>query len=155
MYEFYGYCNDLLVKLNVEDLIVVDVPTPIRYEDETSHISYRTYVPRVSGMLLQNFLWRLKEKYVIREFHPLALLYSLGFVGMILSLLQTLRAILSPEGRNDISGETLNTGLTSCLLLAVAMACDREKNKHLDRQLKTDDCGRNYPPESIVEDESR
>jgi len=28
MYEFYGYCNDLLVKLNVAGMRVVDVPAP-------------------------------------------------------------------------------------------------------------------------------
>lgn len=62
MYEFYGYCNDLLVRLSVADCRVADVPTAARYGDETSHITYTTYVPRVSLMLLRMFLWRLAVK---------------------------------------------------------------------------------------------
>ena len=34
----------------------------------------------LSLLLLKLFLWRLKEKYVIRDFHPLVLFYLLGFV---------------------------------------------------------------------------
>lgn len=59
MFEFYGYCNDLLVRLSASGYRVVDVPVAARYRDEESHIDYRTYVPRVSAMLLRMFLWRL------------------------------------------------------------------------------------------------
>nr|WP_081638778.1 glycosyltransferase family 2 protein [Salinarchaeum sp. Harcht-Bsk1] len=59
MYEFFGYCNDLLIRLSAENLRVADVPCPLTYADEESHITYSTYVPRVSGMLLRSFLRRL------------------------------------------------------------------------------------------------
>jgi hypothetical protein len=84
MYEYYGYCNDLLVKLNVENLRVADVShsSEFVYDDEDwkSHISYDEYVPKVSLMLLRNFGWRLKHKYLLRDFHPLAAFYALGTV---------------------------------------------------------------------------
>jgi len=59
LYEFFGYCNDLLIRLSTENLRVADVPCPLTYADEESHITYSTYVPRVSGMLLRSFLRRL------------------------------------------------------------------------------------------------
>jgi len=59
MYEFFGYCNDLLIRLSAENLRVADVPCPLTYADEESHIAYREYIPRVSGMLLRSFLRRL------------------------------------------------------------------------------------------------
>lgn len=88
MYEYYGYCNDLLVKLNAKGMRVADVAMPAVYGDEASSIKYRTYIRKVSGMLLRNFFWRLKVKYLVLDFHPLALFYlfgmftsSLGLVG--------------------------------------------------------------------------
>ena len=59
MFEFYGYCNDLLVRLSTNGFRVADVPISARYRDEESDIDYRTYVPLVSLMLLRTFLWRL------------------------------------------------------------------------------------------------
>ncbi|MFC3959092.1 glycosyltransferase family 2 protein [Halovivax cerinus] len=78
MYEYYGYCNDLLVKLNAKGMRVADVAMPAVYGDEESSIEYSTYIRKVSGMLLGNFLWRLKVKYMVLDFHPLALFYLLG-----------------------------------------------------------------------------
>ncbi|RQG89217.1 glycosyltransferase family 2 protein [Natrarchaeobius halalkaliphilus] len=78
MYEYYGYCNDLLVKLNVNGMRVADVAMPAVYGDEESSITYTRYVPNVSAMLFRNFLWRLKAKYLVLDFHPLALFYLLG-----------------------------------------------------------------------------
>jgi len=93
MYEYYGYCNDLLVKLNAKGMCIADVAIPAMYGDEESSINYVTYIRKVSGMLLQNFLWRLKVKYLVLDFHPLALFYlfgaamaGLGVVGGVWSL---------------------------------------------------------------------
>ncbi len=78
MYEYYGYCNDLLVKLNAKGMRVADVAMPAVYGDEESSIDYTTYIRKVSWMLLKNFFWRLKVKYLVLDFHPLALFYLFG-----------------------------------------------------------------------------
>ncbi len=62
VYPRYGYCNDLLVKLNVAGCRVVDVPIPARYGKERSKIKYTKYINNVLLLLLRNFLWRLKVK---------------------------------------------------------------------------------------------
>ncbi len=87
MYEYYGYCNDLLVKLNAKGMRVADVAIPAVYGNEESSIQYPTYIRKVSGMLLRNFLWRLKVKYLVLDFHPLALFYLFGALMAMLGIL--------------------------------------------------------------------
>lgn len=84
MHEYYGYCNHLLVKLNAKGMRIADVAIPAVYGDEESAISYPSYIWKVSGMLLESFMWRLKVKYLVLDFHPLALFYLFG-AGMMLS----------------------------------------------------------------------
>jgi glycosyltransferase involved in cell wall biosynthesis len=87
MYGYYGYCNDLLVRLNVRGMRVADVAMPAVYGDEESSITYRRYIPKVSLMLLRDFLWRLKTRYLVLDFHPLALFYVLGAALCLLGAL--------------------------------------------------------------------
>lgn len=63
VYPRYGYCNDLLVKLNIAGCRVADVPIPARYGKEKSKIKYSLYVTTVSPLLLRGFLSRLRMKY--------------------------------------------------------------------------------------------
>ena len=62
VYSGYGYCNDLLVKLNVAGCRVADVPIPARYGREKSKIRYGKYVNKVAPLLLRGFVWRLEMK---------------------------------------------------------------------------------------------
>lgn len=78
IYEYYAYLNDILVRLNTKGMRVADVAMPAKYGDEQSSIRYPTYIRKVSAMLLQDFLWRLKIKYLVLDFHPLALFYLFG-----------------------------------------------------------------------------
>jgi glycosyltransferase involved in cell wall biosynthesis len=87
MYGYYGYCNDLLVRLNAQGMRIADVAMPAVYGEEKSSIKYSTYIRRVSVMLLKNFLWRLKVKYLVLDFHPLALFYVFGGAMALLGTL--------------------------------------------------------------------
>jgi glycosyltransferase involved in cell wall biosynthesis len=81
IYKRYGMPNDFLVRLNVYRFRVRDVPVnPIYGIGEQSGIRIYKVVFTLSLLLLKLFLWRLKEKYVIRDFHPLVLFYLLGFI---------------------------------------------------------------------------
>ena len=79
IYPRYGYCNDLLVWLNSFGFRVRNVPHPARYGIERSKIKYSTYIVRLSWLLLNAFIWRLKTKYVVLSFHPLVFFYLFGF----------------------------------------------------------------------------
>ena len=80
IYPYYGYLNDILVKLNVYGYRVMDIVMPARYGREKSSIKYSKYIVKVSLMLLRDFFWRLKMKYVVLSFHPLVLFYMLGIM---------------------------------------------------------------------------
>ena len=74
IYRGYGFPNDMLVHLNVWNARVRDVPArPVYGVGERSGIRYRRVVPRISWLLIKGFFWRMREKYVIRDFHPLVL----------------------------------------------------------------------------------
>jgi len=66
VYPRYGYCNDILVKLNIAGCTVADVPIPARYGKEKSKIRYTAYITGVSILLLKGFLWRIWKEYL----HP-------------------------------------------------------------------------------------
>ncbi|WP_336023513.1 glycosyltransferase family 2 protein [Halobellus salinisoli] len=148
MYEDYGYCNDLLVRLNVADLRVGDVPRRANYGDETSSIRYHTYIPRVSAMLLRDFLWRLRVKYLVRRFHPLVLLYGVGASATAYGSAFLLRAVQSRiRGRgSDESGDSASTSgdsTSGVLLIAIgwiamilAMIFDLEENADKERRIE-------------------
>jgi hypothetical protein len=77
----------MLVHLNVWNARVRDIPSrPIYDIGEKSGIRLRKVVPTISWLLLKRFLWRLGNKYVIRDFHPLVFFYTFGFLSTVLGL---------------------------------------------------------------------
>jgi hypothetical protein len=84
---------------------------------------------------LKGFLWRLREKYVIRDFHPLVFFYAFGFVMTVAGL-----ALGIAETALRIAGNAVTVGhrrLVALLLIAgsqftlFAMWFDMESNKDL------------------------
>jgi glycosyltransferase involved in cell wall biosynthesis len=102
VYRRYGFPNDMLVHLNVVNARVRDFPSrPIYGVGERSGIRYRSVVPRISWLLWKGFWWRMREKYVIRDFHPLVFFYALGFVltvaGLALGVIETVLRLMGNE----------------------------------------------------------
>jgi glycosyltransferase involved in cell wall biosynthesis len=137
LYRRYGFPNDMLVHLNVQNAKVRDVPSrPIYGVGERSGIHIARVAPRIAWLLFKGFWWRMKEKYVIRDFHPLVFFYTLGalmtLVGFLLGLLVT---ILRIGWGNDITTPTIV--LVALLLVSgtqftlFAMWFDQEANKEL------------------------
>jgi glycosyltransferase involved in cell wall biosynthesis len=136
LYPRYGFPNDMLVHLNVWNARVRDFPSrPIYGAGERSGIRYRHVVPKISWLLLRRFWWRLGQKYVIRDFHPLVFFYVLGFlltvVGLALGITETILRIAG----NEITPATVV--LVALLLISgtqftlFAMWFDMESNKDL------------------------
>ncbi|MCD4779984.1 MAG: glycosyltransferase family 2 protein [Candidatus Omnitrophica bacterium] len=95
MYKRYGQPNDLLVRLNVCNFKVRDVPVkPIYNVGEKSNMKIRVVTFTISWLLFKLFLWRLKEKYIIRDFHPLIFFYLLGFLLIFASMILFARAVI-------------------------------------------------------------
>lgn len=134
LYDDYGFLNDLLVKLNVANARVVDVAMSARYGNEESGIQYSTFVPKLSGLLLRDFGWRLGTKYLLFDFHPLVGLYALGGIGAIGSVLYfgwVLAASFTPARAVLALVLFLMTGL----LLTLAMIFDRGHNVPLEGRI--------------------
>ena len=84
----YHFENSILLHLNVLGLRVVDVPIKAVYGiGEKSGINHLWALISFSFYLLRAFLWRLGEKYVIRDFHPLVFFYLFGLLFTPLGLL--------------------------------------------------------------------
>jgi glycosyltransferase involved in cell wall biosynthesis len=136
IYPRYGFPNDLLVHLNVWNARVRDYPSrPIYGVGERSGIRLRTVVPAISWLLVKGFFWRMREKYVIRDFHPLVFFYALGLlataIGLGLGIAELVLRILG----NDITPATIV--LVALLLISgsqftlFAMWFDMESNRDL------------------------
>ncbi|MHC3130104.1 MAG: glycosyltransferase family 2 protein [Candidatus Bathyarchaeota archaeon] len=79
IYKRYGMPNDILVKLNIYNFRVRDIPVkPVYNIGEKSMMKARKIMITLSWLLLKDFLYRLKEKYIIRDFHPLIFFYLFG-----------------------------------------------------------------------------
>jgi hypothetical protein len=136
VYRRYGFPNDMLVHLNVWNARVRDVPSrPIYGVGERSGIKIRKVVPRISWLLVKGFFWRLREKYVIRDFHPLVFFYALGILMTLAGLvLGAIEVVLRFMG-NEITTPTIV--LVALLLISgsqftlFAMWFDMESNKDL------------------------
>lgn len=141
MYKRYGQPNDLLVKLNVEEFRVIDVPIePVYHIGEKSGIKIKKVIFTIGWLLTRLFFWRLKEKYIIRNFHPLVFFYAFGFAGLALNVLLFIRLIVLWVAAGSIPEVTLIGWLFSLTLsfnsLFFAMWFDYDENKHLNPPLQ-------------------
>jgi glycosyltransferase involved in cell wall biosynthesis len=81
IYPRYGMPNDMLVKLNIASCTLREVPIkPVYRVGEQSKMKVRKVIPRISWLLFRLFFKRLWQKYFIRNFHPLFLLYNVAFI---------------------------------------------------------------------------
>ena len=136
LYRRYGFPNDMLVHLNVWNARVRDLPSrPIYGQGERSEIRLSRVVPSIAWLLWKGFFWRLREKYVIRDFHPLVFFYMLGILltltGLVLGVVETVLRLMG----NELTTPTMI--LVALLLISgvqftlFAMWFDMESNKDL------------------------
>jgi glycosyltransferase involved in cell wall biosynthesis len=136
IYPRYGFPNDMLVHLNVWNARVRDIPSrPIYGHGERSGIKLWRVVPSIAWLLLKGFFWRLREKYVIRDFHPLVFFYVFGILltvaGLVLGAVETVLRFMG----NELTTPTMI--LVALLLISwsqfalFAMWFDMESNKDL------------------------
>jgi dolichol-phosphate mannosyltransferase len=79
--------NDILVHLNIQNLRVIDVPMPARYGEEISDLSIAKVLLSFPPLLLRRFVRRIFQKYILRNFSPVALFLLSGLPLLISGLL--------------------------------------------------------------------
>jgi glycosyltransferase involved in cell wall biosynthesis len=136
IYKRYGMPNDILVRLNVGNFRVRDVSIrPVYNIGEVSGIRLRKVIPTISWLLLRDFCWRLVEKYILRDFHPLVFFYCMGLTlfpgGAVFGLyLMVYRVFVGPVATTSalFAAFLIISGLQS---LFFAMWFDMDYNRHL------------------------
>ncbi|MFY9557487.1 MAG: glycosyltransferase family 2 protein [Blastocatellia bacterium] len=80
IHERFFFENDMLIHLNFFGCRVKDVSIPARYGQEKSDISLFEVGATFPLLLLRRFFYRVYQKYVLRDFSPIALFLFLGLL---------------------------------------------------------------------------
>jgi glycosyltransferase involved in cell wall biosynthesis len=136
MYTRYGQPNDLLVRLNVFNFRVVDVPVePVYRVGEKSGMRISRVVFTLSWLLVKLFFWRMKEKYIIRDFHPLIFFYAFGGFFSLTALLLFARVFYRWALTGHIPSinalAAFFSFMSASMFTLFAMWFDMEANKNL------------------------
>ena len=134
LYDGYGFCNDVLIKLNALGMRVADVSMEAVYGDESSSIEYHSFVPRLSLLLLTGMLWRLKTRYLLYDFHPLVGLYAVGAFGVGASVAGVVGS-LALSGR-PVLGVLASVVLFVLSLSVVVIGATFDLSANADRELR-------------------
>lgn len=80
LHKRFFFENDMLSHLNYQNFRVKDVAIPARYGDEVSDLDPFKISVTFPSLLLKRYLRRLYQKYVLRDFSPIALFMFMGVV---------------------------------------------------------------------------
>ena len=118
--------------LPVEDK---DVSNQLNRTFKKSGIKIRKVIFTIPWLLFKLFFWRMKEKYIIRNFHPLVLFYFTGFMFFLLSSTLAIRLVYLWLDYGYVPVMTalalLFTSSNAILFSLFAMWFDMEVNKDL------------------------
>ncbi|MDQ3684135.1 MAG: glycosyltransferase family 2 protein [Acidobacteriota bacterium] len=91
--------NDMLSQLNYQNARVKDVAIPAHYGEEESDLSPFKISLTFPMLLLRRFFRRLYQKYVLRDFSPIALFLLLGFLlfawGLLFGIYIWIKSLLT------------------------------------------------------------
>ena len=137
LYKRYGFPNDILVKCNVINTRVLEVSVKPIYRDERSGIRLWNVIPKISWLLIKDFLWRLKEKYIIRDFHPLVFFYFFGGTAFLIGAVFGAYLLIYRIVAGPVSGTSALFAMLFFLFgtqaLFFAMWFDMDSNKELQK----------------------
>jgi len=131
----YGYPMNFLIQLNMRGFKIKDIPRDAIYlpGERQSQIKGIRYALKVSPMLLRGFFWRIIQRYLFRNFHPLVIFYFLGIFlfplgvtyGFFLLFEEKIRHIDISPGQSVLCALYIITGLQ---FLLFAMLFDMQES---------------------------
>jgi len=136
IYKRYGMPNDMLVKLNIYNFRVRDVEIkPIYGIGEKSGFRPLLIIPKFSWLLTRLFFYRIFQKYIIRDFHPLVFFYLSGMtfslIGWLLGFYLLYFRIFSGPVAATSTIAVMFLIITGMQSLFFAMWFDMDSNKNL------------------------
>lgn len=136
IYPGYGCPNDILIKLNIADMRVAEVPVnPLYNVGEQSKMKiFRVIVP-ILRLLARGFVTRMFHKHVVRSAHPVVLAFASAVICISVLLFTVGRVIAI----RLLTGEIPMASLIACGIASVvslqflltAFSMDFEANRHL------------------------
>jgi len=136
IYKRYGMPNDMLVKLNIYNFKVRDVEIePIYGIGEKSGIKPLLVIPKFTWLLSRLFFYRMFQKYIIRDFHPLVFFYILSFLLILIGTVLGVRMAVIFFNVGLIPSinalAVFFSFIVGIQMLLFAMWFDMDSNKHL------------------------
>lgn len=136
VYPRYGCPNDILTRLNIAEMRVVEVNVKPRYGvDWTSKMKVARVILPILGLMWRLFLHRMYRKYIYISGHPIVLYYLAGTLFMGLSSLLFAYLLIKwvitgaiPMGALIMFSTTLSVTIQ---LILNAFALDFQVNKDL------------------------
>jgi glycosyltransferase involved in cell wall biosynthesis len=106
IHQRFFFENDMLIHLNFFGCRVKDIPIPARYGTEKSDLNLFGVGMTFPILLLRRFFYRVYQRYVLRDFSPIALFLFLGLIlfgwgvlfGVYLWIESQLTGRLTPTG---------------------------------------------------------
>jgi glycosyltransferase involved in cell wall biosynthesis len=150
VYPRYGRPNDVLVLANVAECRVADVPiTPIYGVGERSSMNLLKVTFTIAWLLIRRFWWRLFQKYLLRDFHPLLFFYLLAtatFVGSVALLIRLIYFWVTNGTVPQVTALALAFfTITSLNSVFFAFWMDMQANAHLAVRLPNEPSHRTPP----------
>jgi len=132
----YGYVSDFIILLNVYNARIKDVPRKAIYlhGERQSQIKIVKYMLKVGPRVIKKFFWRLNNKYIFQDFHPLIFMYYFGMLFLLIGFILAIKIFINGLTGNVSPNQAI---LASLLLISglqfflFAVFFDMENNKHL------------------------
>lgn len=84
IFTYYGYPNDILVKLNIANCVIKEVPvTPVYLPHHTSRMKMHLVIPKISWLIAKSFFIRIYIKYFQQRIHPIFIYYVICFSTLL------------------------------------------------------------------------
>lgn len=138
IYRSYGMPNDMLVKLNIISATIREMEIkPVYNVGEHSKMKIWKVIPRVSFLLLRCFFKRLYNKYLLKDFHPLFLLYHMAIILLLVAIPYAAKLLWHIFHGVQVGVlpalAFLFFFVTGIYLLIFAMWMDIQDNEHLNK----------------------
>lgn len=138
IYHTYGCPNDILVKLNIVNATLLEVPIkPVYNVGEKSKMKIFKVAPKIFSLLIRGFFKRLWRKYFLNSFHPLFIFYIFSIITTLMNIPVFIKIFIDVL----VLGGTVTTGwYTTFLLLTLfsfqsmgfGMYMDMQDNQKLE-----------------------
>lgn len=138
IYPTYGMPNDMLIKLNIANCTLREIPIkPVYAVGEHSKMKISKVIPTVSLLLLAGYFKRIVKKYFINDFHPMFLLHLSSWVSMALAAYFLVLIIIGLCSHQLVTVGTymgfIALLVTNLISIAFAMWMDVEDNRRLQK----------------------